>query len=78
MAQLFNEQRHAAGIAVYARYQERVGLRHPTSHGELGFRSLKRVQHQVRRAGNPLSAVVARPAGQDDARAAGQLQQRLQ
>ena len=78
MAQFLNEKRHPSGVAVNASHQERIGLRHPAPHSEIGLRSLKRLHCHVRRAGNPFRAVITRPGGEDDARAAGQLQQRLQ
>ena len=78
MAQFLDEERHPSGVAVNASHQERIGLRYPAPHSEIGLRSLKRLHRHVRRSGNPFRAVITRPGGEDDARAAGQLQQRLQ
>ena len=78
MAKLFNEQRYAAGIIVDAGDQERVGLGQPAPHGKVGFRPLERIERDLQRAGNLLRAVIAGPAGQNDARALRCAEQRFQ
>ncbi|MEI2735581.1 MAG: hypothetical protein V9G24_12780 [Rhodoblastus sp.] len=78
MAQFLDVERHAAGIVVDARDQERIGLRQPASHRARGLRAVERLEFDVRGAGDKVHIVIVRAAGQDDAQRRIRLQKRGQ